>query len=39
MGGETNMSSLPALITAITALVAAIGGIIALFIHKNGPGH
>ncbi len=33
------MAELPALITAITALVAAVGGIVALFVHaKNNPG-
>jgi uncharacterized membrane protein len=29
------MAELPALITAITALVTAIGGVVALFIHTK----
>jgi hypothetical protein len=29
------MAELPALITAITALVTAIGGVVALFIHAK----
>lgn len=33
------MSSLPALITAITALVTAIAGVVALLLHKSSPAH
>ena len=30
---------LAALIPALTALVTAIGGVIALILHRNGPAH
>jgi hypothetical protein len=29
----------PAFITAVTALVSAIGGIVALVLHSTGPSH
>lgn len=34
-----SVSNLPAILTAATGLIAAIGGIIALFRHVNGPKH
>jgi hypothetical protein len=34
-----NAGNIAALITASTAFIGAVGGLVALFVHKSGPSH